>query len=213
VFDQLEKISFESLIDIGCGDGRFMRELNYKYPNVKTLGIDYSERAIGLAQSLNPNINFKVKNVINQSTNEKFDAAVLIEVLEHIPPNKISEFLCGVKRTLKNGGNIVLTVPHKNNRLPEKHYQHFQSEDLRKLFKFEFEVLKIIPFDTASSKLPLWQRLPRSIFRRILGGKGKHFIVTNSWLNKRFFELYKRKYLYNTKEKRCARLCAVIEVK
>ncbi len=49
VLEQINSYSFDSLIDVGCGDGRFLRELATEYPSVDTLGIDYSERSIAMA--------------------------------------------------------------------------------------------------------------------------------------------------------------------
>ena len=37
--DQLAKIGFTTLADIGCGDGRFLREVAQAYPGKQLLGI------------------------------------------------------------------------------------------------------------------------------------------------------------------------------
>ena len=42
VLDQLQPYRFASLIDIGCGDGRFLREAAKVYPDAHLLGVDYS---------------------------------------------------------------------------------------------------------------------------------------------------------------------------
>ncbi|MBC8252913.1 MAG: anion permease, partial [Ardenticatenia bacterium] len=42
VLDQLRKLSFETLVDIGCGDGRFLREAKARFPEARMLGVDYS---------------------------------------------------------------------------------------------------------------------------------------------------------------------------
>ena len=49
VMDLLEQEEFGSLVDIGCGDGRFLCEIARQYPNKHIAGVDYSERAIRLA--------------------------------------------------------------------------------------------------------------------------------------------------------------------
>jgi ubiquinone/menaquinone biosynthesis C-methylase UbiE len=56
VFDILDREGFDSLLDVGCGDGRFLRETDQRYGNKKILGIDYSETAISLAKRMNPHL-------------------------------------------------------------------------------------------------------------------------------------------------------------
>lgn len=63
VLKQLENLSFNSLLDIGCGDGRFLRAAAEFYPNVKLLGVDRSERAICLAKAMNPEINYETFDI------------------------------------------------------------------------------------------------------------------------------------------------------
>ena len=48
----------ESLVDIGCGDGRFLREVSMRFPAKTLSGIDNSSRAINLAKAMNPDLNY-----------------------------------------------------------------------------------------------------------------------------------------------------------
>ena len=50
--------SFESLVDVGCGDGRFLREVSKRFSDVTLMGFDHSQRAINLARALNPQLDF-----------------------------------------------------------------------------------------------------------------------------------------------------------
>jgi SAM-dependent methyltransferase len=211
VLDQLKERSFASLIDVGCGDGRFLLELENLYDDVRMLGIDYSARAIGIANALNPSTDYRVVDVTEDQVDQTFDVAVLIEVLEHIPPPEIDRFLHGVKDTLTQEGCLILTVPHTNSPLAEKHYQHFDSDRIRDLLCPHFRSIRVIPFDPHPAKLSLLERLPRSLARRVLGGEGEHFVVTNSTLNRLFFELYRRYYLHDVSEDVCSRICVVAE--
>jgi hypothetical protein len=72
-----------------------------------------------------------------------------------------------------------------------------------------FEKIKIIPFDAHPGKLRLSERFPMSVGRRLLGGEGSHFVVTNSWINRFFFKFYVKNYLYDVGEDKCARICVV----
>lgn len=205
VFDQLEKLSFDSLIDIGCGDGRFLREISQRYPLAQLLGVDSSAKAIRLARALNPNLNYRVMNIIKESLNEHFDIATLIEVLEHIPLNQIEFFLNSTADILNDDGWLMLTVPHANKQIQYKHYMHFTSNELRKLLSENFRNFTFIPFDVKT--------IVMSILSKVLGGNGNYFLLTNRFVLSWFFKLYKNKYLYSKDEKKCLRIGLVCQKK
>ena len=203
VFDQLKRRSFTSLIDVGCGDGRFLREMAVCYPGVALLGVDRSERAIRLAQAMNPALEYCVWDVSREALPRRFEIAVLMEVLEHVPPERIERFLESVTAALAEEGTLILTVPHSNLPVSGKHYQHFASAQLRELLAHRFRDLEFIPFDPKSKLIGLLHRL--------LGGGGQHFVVTDATLLKLFFRLYVRKYLYARDESACTRIAVVAE--
>lgn len=204
VMDTLSSVSFESLVDVGCGDGRFLRELHRQDPDKDVLGIDYSARAIRMANAMNPEIPYECCEISNNPPDRRFDVATLIEVLEHIPPDKVPEFLYSVSGMLYPGGYLILTVPHTNSSLQPKHFQHFDEALLRKYLSPHFEDLSFLHFDERSRILGLLQRL--------LGGAGKHFVVTNSVVNHLFFKVYRRYFLYSADESTCGRIAAVARV-
>lgn len=209
VLDQLRQRSFESLVDIGCGEGRFLKEVAATYSEIQTLGVDYSERAIQLAQALNPDIRFEAQNIMHEPLSNQFDVAVMIEVLEHIPSDEVNAFVKSVCDTLQEEGILILTVPHNNSSLADKHYQHFDSANLRNILEPHFSSIRFVPFDIHPGKLPLSKRLPMSLMRRMMGGNGNHFVVTDSRLNNIFFNYYLNNYLYGATEQNCSRICAI----
>lgn len=135
VLDQLQEWSFESLVDIGCGDGRFLRELNESHPEVTSLGVDYSERSIAMANGMNPHLQYEARNILEEDLDREYDVATCIEVLEHIPPEECELFVEAITETLTNDGKLVLTVPHANKPVADKHYQHFDSALLSELLE------------------------------------------------------------------------------
>ena len=50
VIEKASQICFKSLLDVGCGDGRFIYELSHRFPNDRLAGLDYSRRAIDFAK-------------------------------------------------------------------------------------------------------------------------------------------------------------------
>jgi trans-aconitate methyltransferase len=77
LFDILSGMYFKRLIDVGCGDGRVLRELSEKYPSVEMIGVNYSGRAIELADALNPNLDFRATDIHNVNFESKFDMQLL----------------------------------------------------------------------------------------------------------------------------------------
>lgn len=204
VLDQLADTQFSSLIDIGCGDGRLLREIGTRYSGKHLLGIDASSRAIQLAQALNPGLQYQTIDLVEERIPEKFDVATLIEVIEHIVPDNLPEFIRAVADTLVENGRLILTVPHDNTPVTRKHYQHFNSAKLRTLLEPHFDNFAFIPFDVpASRSLFMW------LIQRILGPKGKFFLLTNARLLYLFYAAYLKHYLYARDENRCERIAVV----
>jgi len=201
VLDQLARLSFGSVVDIGCGDGRFLREVAKRYPNARLLGVDVSERAIQLARAMNPTLEYKAINIVEESLPDSFDVVTLIEVLEHIPPQQVASFLKAVVDNTKDSGWLVLTVPHANVAVLNKHYQHFTSHHLQALLSPYFQGVAFIPFDVRSKVMAILQRL--------IGGRGHHFVLTNARLLSWFYQLYSNRYLYSDDERKCSRIAAV----
>lgn len=202
VFDQIKSNLTKSLIDIGCGDGRFIREVAEKHPDLKCAGVDYSGRAIKLAQMMNPELDFQCIDITKENHLEKYDMATSIEVLEHIPPENLDLFVESIGLILSDKGVFILTVPHINKGLKSnKHYQHFYGDQLVKILEPYFMDFRVIPFDPASRILTIMQKL--------IGGLGENFIITNKKILTGFYNLYISKYLYASDEKRCGRIAVV----
>jgi 2-polyprenyl-3-methyl-5-hydroxy-6-metoxy-1,4-benzoquinol methylase len=79
------------------------------------VGINWSANAIGYASMLVPGARFFAGDLLDseflKKFPEKFDAAALIEVIEHIPPNDCVAALQGISSVLKPGTTFVLTTP------------------------------------------------------------------------------------------------------
>jgi SAM-dependent methyltransferase len=201
VFDQLADLEFDSLLDVGCGDGRFLQDLHRRYPDVETLGVDYSARSIALAEGMNPDLSFEVRDLLEDPPDNTYDVVTAIEVLEHIEPNQCESFVSAIRRTLSETGHLILTVPHTNKPVNEKHYQHFDSEDLRGLLAPAFDQVELIPFDKRSL---LFEGM--KIF---LGWRGKHFIINSPPVLDLVKRFYMSRCLYAASPQNCRRIAAV----
>lgn len=193
---------YENLLDIGCGDGRFICELAKDNPASQLMGVDYSERAIRLAKALNPELNYHTADIMTDNlAGRKFDVVTMIEVIEHIPPDTLPDFLKHAVNFLKPGGRLILTVPHRNKTLQAKHFQHFDSALLNDLLSPLLSDLSFYPFDFTSKILNVWFR--------IIGRTGKYFIITWTPLLKAFYKYYINNHLYGNDEASCSRIACI----
>ena len=197
VLDLIKNINFSSILDVGCGDGRFIAEVKKVIPGKKMLGIDCSQKAIAMAQALNTHLHYQCLDIVTEKYNGPlFDVLTLIEVLEHIPKDKVGNFILACSCYLKPAGKLIVTVPHCNKPLILKHYQHFNSTMVTKLLDKYFKIEKIIYFDKKS-------RLFRLIDKLLANSL---FVLNNQLLLNCIFRIY-RKYFFFCQERNCGRVC------
>jgi 2-polyprenyl-3-methyl-5-hydroxy-6-metoxy-1,4-benzoquinol methylase len=153
------------LLDVGCGDGRFLRHA--KEQGFEVWGIDFDKKSVE-----NVKRNLGIDTVFAMSLEEfyeyakeknlKFDVITFFEVLEH--QDKPREFLEMVKGLLEEGGYIAGSVPnresvfekdmYRNNSWvdnPPHHFLRFSKSSLEKALNFagfkDIEVYKLdFPF-------------------------------------------------------------------
>lgn len=190
-----EKNNIQSIADIGCGDGRFTREISNTFQDKNIMGIDYSLRAIDLAKALNPGMQFENKDIINDDIEQKFDAITLIEVFEHIPLELCHDFVRATSKLLNKKGVIFLTVPHQNKPVIKKHFQHFNYENLVKYFKDNFMVEKV-------EYIQMQNKLLTALTKIFVN---KYWIINSKLLNNWFYNFYKKNYFF-ANENNCERI-------
>lgn len=195
VLDQVREIGPQSVIDVGTGDGRFVRELTRAFPAARVLGVDYSERAISVARALNPGLDLRCIDIRADSVGEKFDLVTLIEVFEHIPLALAHDFVAALRRLIKDDGRMLLTVPHANVPVSRKHFQHFTAESLQAYFLPHFEIERTVFLDARSRAV--------NLIRKVL--QNEYFILAHWGIRNRLYRFYKRRYLV-ADEPRCGRI-------
>lgn len=119
--DLLSKLDFrgdESVLDIGCGDGKVTAGIAARVPNGKVLGIDLSREMVEFARTKYPNhdypnLTFQQKDASRLDFQDKFDVVVSFACLhwvkDHIP------VLEGIRRSLRTSGRILLQFGGKRN--------------------------------------------------------------------------------------------------
>ena len=193
-----------SIIDIGCGDGKLIYELckdsNFYKSVQRIIGIDKDKRAISFAQAFNryEKVKFISENLLDYQ-NESFDVGILMEVIEHLPDKDLKNLIDKLSELISINGLVFVSVPSKNLALQPKHYHHYDKDDLIALFKnkFNLEVLFYLYHENFIN------RLIKKIYMIFdLLGFNK--------FKKKLFSLYKRKFIYSS-ESKCLHILAIFK--
>lgn len=101
----------DNVIDIGCGNGRFLEVIGEK--NISYTGVDISKDLIKIAkEKYDDTHTFYTANALHLPTpSEHYDIAYSFAVLHHIPSHRYrAQFIREAARILKPDGTFVLTV-------------------------------------------------------------------------------------------------------
>lgn len=102
-----------SIIEVGCGFGRYLKALSIMGYN-QVSGIDISQEQIQFARTRLGLSNVEVADalVYFQDKHSQFDVILAFDFLEHLNVNQSIEMLKILKSSLKENGVIILQVPN-----------------------------------------------------------------------------------------------------
>lgn len=108
----------ETLLDIGCGDGKITAELARHLPKGRAVGVDSSEKMIELAKNtftsqVYSNLCFQVMDARKLTFQGEFDVAFSNAALHWIVDQKT--VLIGVYSSLKHRGRLLFQMAGKGN--------------------------------------------------------------------------------------------------
>ena len=147
IISQLKKIS-GNILDIGFGYGYIEYLIEKLNLNLSVYGIDISNYAINFAQKFYKG-DFKKASIFKiPYKNNFFNCVLAIDILEHIPKNKIDISLLQIKKVLKNNGLLIVSVPlneSKKDKLLNGHLRIYNHNIIKnELKKSSFEIKKEI---------------------------------------------------------------------
>jgi ubiquinone/menaquinone biosynthesis C-methylase UbiE len=108
----------EKILDVGCGQGVFSRELARAGADVT--GLDSAASLIKTAQSRSANIRYLVADAANLRVfqDASFDAASCIMAIQNMEP--LPKIISEMARVLKNNGRLLLVMSHPCFRIPRQ---------------------------------------------------------------------------------------------
>jgi SAM-dependent methyltransferase len=100
------------IMEIGCGTGFVLSEINRRIPGLSLSGSDLYSDGLQFAGRRIPNAVFYQIDACSIPFRDEFDVIMALDILEHIETD--SKALGETYRALKTGGGLLLTVPqHK----------------------------------------------------------------------------------------------------
>jgi 2-polyprenyl-3-methyl-5-hydroxy-6-metoxy-1,4-benzoquinol methylase len=101
------------VLDVGCGRGEFLEIL--KQNRIKYEGIDSDPRMVDLCRQKGLHaFRASVTNHLSPLTGY-YNGIFASHVLEHLPPDSVSEFLQSCYRALKPQGKLIIVTPNPEN--------------------------------------------------------------------------------------------------
>ena len=145
--DQFFRMAFppeSKVLDIGAGSGRDMGKLIAQ--GYDAMGVEPCQELIDLALKYHPELSGKLFQGslpdLDDKFNEKFNGILCSAVLMHIPKEHLSDTAFSIKRALKPGGYLLISVPRAgpktDNQFRDEHgrlYHHYSPEYLQLLFE------------------------------------------------------------------------------
>jgi SAM-dependent methyltransferase len=106
------------VLDFGCGTGHLLKELLGR--GLDCFGADSSDEAVArVNKDFSAFSNWhgaeRTDHFATRHPNHFFDLIVCLETLEHLPPDSTAELFRELRRILKPGGKLFLTVPFAEN--------------------------------------------------------------------------------------------------
>jgi 2-polyprenyl-3-methyl-5-hydroxy-6-metoxy-1,4-benzoquinol methylase len=204
ILETIGKISFHSLLDVGCGDGRLLHDAAKTFPDKELKGIDISEKAIAFARSMATGVQYICGDITTPGIfRSRFDIITLIETLEHIEPTMIDRFLESIDHYLENDGRLILTVPSLNIKTQAKHYQHFDMDSLTLTLNQHFEISEAYFLNSTS-------RLVKRHLKKLLSNRV--FILNHKPTLKALYRFYTKHFFLVGKDN-CRRIALVCRKK
>jgi ubiquinone/menaquinone biosynthesis C-methylase UbiE len=114
MLEELELRDDDKILDCGCGDGFYLHLIS-QISNCELYGLDVDPNALASARR---NLGGRKVTLIEGNVtslpfeNDFFDKIILSEVLEHVQDD--AQALHEVRRVLKLGGFVLITVPNRN---------------------------------------------------------------------------------------------------
>ena len=110
------KNEINDLVDLGCGNGDFLKSLKKRNPNLNLYGVDSNDLKFDTKNC--KDIKFYHEDILNFLKKEekaRYDVVTLFHVVEHLPTDYLLQVIVEVYKVLKTGGLMIIETPNIEN--------------------------------------------------------------------------------------------------
>lgn len=140
----LPDTNYNTILDIGCGNGENLIYLQQYFPHAKLTGIDISCKAFEASKDIFPDIRFREFDITTGFIQEQYDLIICFDVLEHIENDFMA--LQNIYRMVNK--HLIVSTLEGTMRSFEKeigHVRRYEKDELEdKLDRNGFKILKKI---------------------------------------------------------------------
>jgi SAM-dependent methyltransferase len=146
-----------SILDVGCGYGRYLKPLSKKFKNV--VGVEANDHIVKTLTKEK----FKVYSPEAFSkSKDMFDAIIMSHFIEHFTPSDLLEIMDGYLDRLKPGGVLVIATPvlNENFYIDFDHVRPYYPQSIEEVFGGKGEQVQYYSRNTLET-LKVWFRRSR----------------------------------------------------
>lgn len=140
------------LLEMGSGDGFFLKLVRTKKPGIKSIGLEINEKAIEIAKNEGLDLRNEDMTSFAMNNHGQFDVVCSFQVMEHI--YNVNEVLKAQLAVLKTGGVLLIAVPNNDSFLGKNkhvsrclnmppHHMGLWDDNVFDFIEREFSVKKI----------------------------------------------------------------------
>ena len=102
-----------AVLDVGCGFGLFGCYFAATHPQLEVVGFDLDAARIAMATEAAgrlelPNFTCSVDDAATYVPDRAFDGAYMLDIVHHIPRQRVAPLLVGIYRSLRPGGRLIV---------------------------------------------------------------------------------------------------------
>ena len=106
IVDELKKLSFDSLLEVGCNCGPNLEVVRRNFPHAELAGVDVNERSVLEAQTWFPGVRWGYAQELN-FPDKSHDVVLSDAVLMYVPPEEIGKVMDEIVRVAKKAVILI----------------------------------------------------------------------------------------------------------